>query len=294
MPYLGVPHNRRRSTIQPVAPTAPMAVPEALPLAGSPGTIAGWLESHLDVIQRLARAAARRAGLPLSATDDFLSDVYLKLVADDYAVLRSYQGRSRLTTFLMTVFQRVAYDFRNARWGRWRPSAEAERLGPSALRLEELIYREGLTFDEACGYLCSASDAPTRERLYEVLLRLPPRPRPDRAAEAKHLDLVVDGQTPESRAAESEAAVQGERLQIALKRVCDRLTPQEALALRLRFQDELSLAVIARLLNIDEKRVYRQFDHILLEVRRALEAEGFTAEAALGVVHGLDLKGLLP
>jgi len=156
------------------------------------------------------------------------------------------------------------------------------------------VYRDGQSFEEACGRLRTEGEAAPRERLYKIFLQLPVRPRPDRFGAAERRDPLVDPHTPESRAAASEAAGRAARLQAALRRVCDALPPQDRLALRLRFQGGLTLAMIARLLQIDEKRVYRQFDRALAEVRRALEAEGFTADAALAVVHGFDLDGVLP
>ena len=43
-------------------------------------------------------------------------------------------------------------DWRNARWGKWRPSAEARRQGALATHLERLMRRDGLTFEEAKGW----------------------------------------------------------------------------------------------------------------------------------------------
>jgi len=287
-------HNLPHSSSQAVAFSPPASDPEATPFRGS-ATCAVWLGANLELVDRLARTTARRAGLAASEVDDFLSDVHLKLVENGYAVLRSFGGRSRLTTFLLTVIQRVAFDFRNARWGKWRSSAEAERQGRTALRLEELVYRDGLTFNEAVGQLRSEGEAAPRERLYAILVQLPARPRPDRSgAHEPQESRLIDPKTPEADAATSEAMGHAARLQSALKRVCDALAPEDRLALRLKFHSGLTLAVIARLLKIDEKRIYRQFDHALAEVRRALEADGFTAEAALAVMHGCDLDDILP
>src|SRR5262245_60854618 len=87
-------HNLPHSTSQAVAFSSPASDPEATLLRGS-ATCAVWLEANLDLVDRLARATARRAGLAASEVDDFLSDVHLKLVEDGYAVLRSFGGRSR-------------------------------------------------------------------------------------------------------------------------------------------------------------------------------------------------------
>ena len=288
--YPGVFHNRPHPVTHSVAPTS---LPGDRPFGSDAIPYAAWLEGHLGLVDRLARATARRARLSASETDEFLSDVHLKLVADDFAVLRSFKGQSRLTTFLLTVLQRAAFDFRNARWGRWRASAEAERQGETVLRLEELVYRDGLSFDQACHSLRLGDDVRARDRLYEIFLRLPVRSRPERARDANP-QTAVDRRTPEAYAASAEMAGRAARFQAVLRRICDSLDQQDRLALRLRFHSGLSLAAIARLLRIDEKRVYRQFEHALAQVRRALESEGFTADAALAVIESCDLDNVLP
>jgi RNA polymerase sigma factor (sigma-70 family) len=289
--FPGVFHNRPHSA-PPVA-TLPRSEPEASFAGRSASEYTAWLEANIGLVQRLARVTALRARLSASETDEFLSDVHLKLVSDDFAVLRSFRGQSKLTTFLLTVFQRLAFDFRNARWGRWRPSAEAERQGATALRVEELVYRDGLTFDEACGLLHTEGDTTTRDRVYELFVRLPARARPDRFSTDEVRD-PIDSRTPEAQAAYTEAAAGGRRLQAALRRICDELDVDDRLALRLRFHGELTVATIARLLQVDEKRLYRRIDQCLTKVRRALEAEGFTSQVALSVVHGLDVGRALP
>jgi RNA polymerase sigma factor (sigma-70 family) len=267
---------------------------EARPLGGSTADYAAWLDGNIAVVDRLARATAQRAHLSSAEIDDFLSDVHLKLVAEEFAVLKSFQGRGRVTTFLLTVLQRAALDFRNSRWGRWRASAEALRLGAIAVKLEELVYRDGLSFDEVCGTLHAEGETESRDRLYEMLLRLPVRPRPDRFGVTQQRDRMADPETPESQATTAEASARAKRLQTALKRACESLSTQDRLALRLRFHGGLALATIARALHVHEKQIYRRFEHALADVRKALEAEGFTADDALAVVHGFDLDGVLP
>src|SRR5690348_9058839 len=108
------------------------------------------------------RCVARRQRLGVDEAEELGSIVRLKLVEDSYAILRKYQGRSSLTTYLTKVISRILLDWRAARWGRWRASAAARRLGPTAVLFEVLTRRDGLTFAEACetlrtNYLLPAS-----------------------------------------------------------------------------------------------------------------------------------------
>ena len=91
----------------------------------------------------------RQRHLSVVEQEDFASFVKLRLIEDDYAILRKFQSRSSLHTYLIAVIGRMSFDFCVERWGRWRPSAKAERLGPVAITLERLVSRDGHTLEEA-------------------------------------------------------------------------------------------------------------------------------------------------
>src|SRR5262252_10163333 len=109
--------------------------------------------SELPTIQRLIASVARRHLLSPVDADDFAAEVHLRLINDDYAVLRKFRSRCKLRTFLTVVIQRLFLDYHNAQWGKWRPSAQSVREGEIAVRLERLTTRDGFTFDEACEML---------------------------------------------------------------------------------------------------------------------------------------------
>src|SRR4029453_14108130 len=50
----------------------------------------------------------------------------LRLVEDDYDVLRRFQARSSLPTYVTVVIQRLFLDYRNRLWGKWRPDHQGE------------------------------------------------------------------------------------------------------------------------------------------------------------------------
>jgi hypothetical protein len=61
-------------------------------------------ESNLPLIERLLAAVCRRNAFPAAEGEEFASWAKLRLIDDDYAVLRKFEGRSRnrcpLTDFL--------------------------------------------------------------------------------------------------------------------------------------------------------------------------------------------------
>jgi DNA-directed RNA polymerase specialized sigma24 family protein len=87
--------------------------------------------AQLALIDRVIAFVCRRNHLNATDAEDFASHARLRLMDDDYAVLRKFQGRSSLKTFLTITLQRMFYDYRIAAWGKWRPSAEAPRRTPS-------------------------------------------------------------------------------------------------------------------------------------------------------------------
>ncbi|MGH7489945.1 MAG: hypothetical protein ACREMY_30715, partial [bacterium] len=77
--------------------------------------------SLLPTIDRIVSFVCRRNNLGPAEADDFRSLVRLKLIENDYDVLRRYQGRSTLRTYLTVVVQRRFLDYRISEWGKWRP-----------------------------------------------------------------------------------------------------------------------------------------------------------------------------
>ena len=61
------------------------------------------LSENYPVVERVLQGVARRHRLRIEEAEELGSIVRLKLVENDYAILRKYQGRSNLATYLTTV-----------------------------------------------------------------------------------------------------------------------------------------------------------------------------------------------
>src|SRR5215472_1056914 len=105
--------------------------------------------TNLPTIEALVQMVARQQRMSWAEAEEFASIVRLRLIENDYAILRKFRGGSTLRTYLTVVIARQALDYRDACWGRWRPSRTARRLGPAAVALERLVVRDGLSFEEA-------------------------------------------------------------------------------------------------------------------------------------------------
>ena len=118
-----------------------------------PDDVADLFQRELPLIDGVIRFVVRRHRLPASEADEFVAHARLRLIEHDYQILRRFGGRSSLRTYLATVIERLLLDYRIREWGKWRPSAEARRAGPVAVRLDQLLNRDGLPFHQAAEIL---------------------------------------------------------------------------------------------------------------------------------------------
>jgi RNA polymerase sigma factor (sigma-70 family) len=212
----------------------------------------------------------------LSAADaeEFSSTVRVKLIDRDFAVLRKFQGRSNIATYLTTVIERMCLDFRIARWGKWRPSAVARRLGAVAMMLEQLMTRDGLSFDEAVATLhTNHGVSATRAELHALLIALPLRSArrlggEDELAESAERAGATDPGFDHAEDHELVGRVEG-----ALIRAVQSLPSHDQLVLKLRYLDDLSVAGTARLLQMEVKPLYRRLEQVFSVLREHLQRE---------------------
>ena len=255
------------------------------------GTAEQLFVLNLGVIEKIIAFIVRRHHLNQTDADEFASLVRLKLVDDDYAILRKFQARSTLPTYLTAVVQRLFLDYRISQWGKWRPSAEARTAGPLAIRLEQMIVRDGLSFEEACSTLeINHGVTVGRQALEALHQRLPDRQR-------QRLVDVNAAASIHSSAADAEcAALEAERrtavpaIRAALSGALGRLEPQDRLIVKLRYENSLSVAEISRSLRIDQKSLYRRLERLLRTLRAQLEQEGVRADEVLDLLGRAEIQ----
>ena len=113
-------------------PAAPIAVNASIDAVGHDHTSragqALFLE-HLPTIQNLLAAVARQHGLSQDDAETFRSTALVRIIDDDFAVLRRFGGRRSWRAYLAVVVQRMCLDFRIAQW---RNGVTARRLGSTS------------------------------------------------------------------------------------------------------------------------------------------------------------------
>jgi RNA polymerase sigma factor (sigma-70 family) len=237
----------------------------------------GKFEALLPQIDRAIHFVGHRHRLSPQDLDDFGSEVKVKLIENDYAILRKFENRSSLGTFLTTVISNAFQDYRNRQWGKWRPSADARRLGPDAILLEQLLVRDGLPFEEACQAIRANHDVSlSMSQLERIASRLPVRYR-RRFEPEDALALMPASDRPDVSLLEQERQSLWDRVVGILREVQQELDSTDALILVMRFQDGRKVSEIAQVLKLDARPLYDRVHRLLNRLRQAFEARGIDA-----------------
>jgi len=233
-------------------------------------------DQNLPLIERILAHTCRRSGLRKEDAEDFTSFARVKLLDDGCAVLRQFQGRSKLDTFLAITIKRLLLDYRDHLWGKWRLSAEAKRLGPVAERLEKLLVRDEYTFDEAFQILRQEGVELSEFEVEAIRRKLPPRIvrkmvpeealqsepsrelRPDEALELKERDSIR------------------RRLARPLLTALNTLPKEDKVLVLLRMK--LKVSEIAKTQKVDPKPLYRRLEKAYKRLQKELKRQGVRRE----------------
>ena len=243
--------------------------------------------SNLDVIDRAIAYVCHRNHLSPQDGEEFGSEVKTKLIEGNYSVLRKFEGRSSFSTYLTTVIQRLYFQWRVQMWGKWRPSAEAKRLGEKAITLERMLTRDGFTYGEALETLTTGTRAYTRDEVEALYLRLPERqPRPVLvSAVAPNQAPTVD---PDRELYSDERRRSARAAAAAVDGAMEKMDAESQMILRMRFWHGRKVPDIASALQIEAKRLYKKIDRLLETLRGALQDAGIDRDTIVDLLERSD------
>lgn len=263
------------------------------------GEAADLFRANLALIDRIAARACRHAGILGADADDFASEVKLALIDDRYAILRAWQKKSSLATYLTVIVQRLLSDERSRARGRWEPSAAARRGGPAAIVLETAVCRDGRPLEQVLPVVQAIDPSLSEADVRSLLATLPQRlPRPRQV----ELDPIVSAEVRAPESADAallahETARLSVRATDVVRRALALLPPEDRAIVRCRFGSGMSIADISRMLRLPQRPLYRKLESIIAHLRRELIASGIdsgSAESLIGSsVAALDF-GLTP
>ncbi|PYQ32202.1 MAG: hypothetical protein DMF56_00060 [Acidobacteria bacterium] len=227
-------------------------------------------------MERIAAFIARRSHLTADETAEFAQTVLVKLLENDYQIIRKFEGRSSFTTYLTTVIMRLFQQWRVEQWGKWRPSAQARALGEKAITLERLLSRDGFSFSEAVTLLTQGHPQSYSVRELEAIyIRLPLRkPRPVLVSDENVLAALSGEDSADERVRAGERELALRSAAAGLDRAIGGFSPEDRLILRLRFWNEAPVPEIARIMRLEPKKIYKRLDRLFKALRRALEDAG--------------------
>jgi RNA polymerase sigma factor for flagellar operon FliA len=254
---------------------------------------ADLFRSNLQLIDRVIARVCRVAGVRDADADDFASAVKVALIENDYSIVRAWQRRSSLATYLTVVVQRLLSDERMRARGRWEPSAAARRGGPAAVLLETIVRRDGQSIEQALPLVQAIDPSLGRAEMESMLAGVPervsrPRPMPLDVAD---LSNVSAGDMADTMLMEKET----ERLSLETSRVVRSalasMTAEDRAIVRSHFGTGMSIADIARMLRLPQRPLYRRLESITAHLRRALISSGIDTRTA-GSLIGSSVQAL--
>jgi RNA polymerase sigma factor (sigma-70 family) len=235
--------------------------------------------AHLKVIDDVIRLVCRRGRVPAHEAADFAASVKCKLIADDYAVFRQNKEKKALGPYVYRVASRHLVDLRNEQWGRFRPTKRAREIGPAAVHLEMLLYRERMGLGAAIALMAhSPRWGMTSRDLQSLHAKLPRRMPVERRPEPLEVVEKRPAPPPVDAAEHLERRNQGRRARQALRLALRRLPTGDRRLLRAYFQEDRSMPAIAAATGQNVFVLYRRLTKILDRLRADLLEQGLTED----------------
>jgi RNA polymerase sigma factor for flagellar operon FliA len=239
---------------------------------------------HLNWIERAASYACAKYGFSGQDAEDLTAGVRMKLIEDDYAVVRRFGGAAGFKTYLGIVINRQAATYVREKRGRWRPSAAAERGGSVAVELERMVRVGGYTLQQAGEKLRTMGRTSLSDlELARLISQFPERPplRPEEREPVAGVDAPGNSRADE-RVTHAEVDRRRSEMLRVLETALKDFEPQDQVILQMHFADGRTLAEVARTLGLEQKPLYRHVDRLRTRLRKILESAGW---------HGDDVRG---
>jgi RNA polymerase sigma factor for flagellar operon FliA len=256
--------------------------------------VAGLFSGSLPLIDSVARKVCARRGVMGADAEDFASSARLALLENDYAILRSFQGRSSLSGYLAVVFDRLLNDQRVHTLGKWHPSRAAEHIGPAAVMLEKLVVRDRRTIEEALPIVRGVDASLTRADLESMLSRFPDRiPRPRAVSlddDTSPARIVAASDRADARALDNETRRLAGVAAETVRRTLARFSLEDRMLVRFHYGAMMSIADISRMMRLPQRPLYRRIEAVLRQLRAALESAGVDGRSAIELVGSVTAE----
>lgn len=245
---------------------------------------AAWVEFLAHYSDQIYKTARLTTGDGETAADCYLY-ICQKLCQENCKRLLRFKpgGPAKFETWLSVVARNLCFDWFRSRYGRRRPFRSVDRLPHLENEVFRLHMQQGMSLEETLSQLAPRNPDATWEAVEAADARiqqaLSSRQRwflgqhtaareiePVGADEEEGAKFEIEDSRPSP---ELELLAQQEKRELAA--AVAKLEPAERLLIRLRFEEELSLAEIARLTEAgDAQRTYYRMNLVLAKLRRSL------------------------
>jgi RNA polymerase sigma factor (sigma-70 family) len=242
--------------------------------------------ANLPLLDRVIGRVCRKAALYGADAEDFASAVRLALIEDDYRILRGWEQRSSLATFLAVIVQRMLADERMRTGGRWRPSAAAKRLGEAAVALERLVLREGRSLDAALPLVHAIDPSMTVAAAATLVAKLPQREPRVRLVELDDVTIETrgGGEPADLRAIDAEVQRASGDASRAVRDMLAAQPLEDRTLIRMHFGRGMTISQCSRMLRLPQRPLYRRLESLMKRLRDALTAAGVDAATAAEMI----------
>ena len=230
-----------------------------------------FFESNLSITDRIIKNYCSKHNIVRVEADECKSHVYEKIITDtDYQKIRKFKGESSYETYMNTVISRILID-RMRSGGRWKPSQKALKIGKEAVILEELVFKKKYSFEQAYNTLTTNHNISIeRERAYEIITLL--QRKHHKSASPRELELTDDVPDtkvtlPDEAAINKETSKMKDQLDYIVTDLRNLLSNEERLLLRMRFEDNIKISEIARVLKKDRGYIDKKLKAILTKFK---------------------------
>ena len=248
-----------------------------------------FLEKHLSVIDKAIMAACRRHDVLEDQAEEFASHTKLKLIENDYQLIRSFQGKSSFQTYLFTVINRIFIDWLRMIKGRWRPSEYAKRLGSMGIKLEELMARKKLSYQEACyaikiNHGVSLDSSEYRKLADKISKQLLSNPK---QVDIPLEEIKVSKSSLKDPVIDKNSQAIREKIASIIKDVRESLDANDKLILKMHFHDNLGISAISRILKLKRHGVDARLKFILVGFKEKIIANGININDARDAINSM-------
>lgn len=234
-----------------------------------------FLGAYAPVILQTVRLVERESD---AAAECFLF-VCEGLLRDRFRRLRQFRtaGPARFSTWLRVVVRNLCIDWRRKKLGRQRDFDFVSRMPALDHEIFRCLHEEGVSQEEAFHLLSPRFPGLSRQAVAESAQRILDlmSPRQRWLLSARHTDRGKEGLemlegVPDERPNPESCAISGEN-RTRLQQVLANLPQDERLLLQLRYEQELTLEQVAKLLHLgDAQRADRRIREILARLREQL------------------------